>query len=91
MDRAYVSEYTGFITRYLESRPEVVEDQRYGRLIWWDHQVDLESWKEAQADSVPEDGYGFYYQAWLGRTDPKGSLGEDNPDHPPRGTEAFGG
>lgn len=87
----YVSEYTRFITGYLEEHPDVVRDQRYGRLIWWDQHIDLEDWKKAQDDSVPKDGYGFYYLAWLGRTDPKASIGEENPGHPPRDDEAING
>lgn len=62
--RAYVSEFEQFMNGFLEHHPEILEDQRQGRLIHWDHNVDLAAQEKAAQDSVPEDGYGFYYQAW---------------------------
>lgn len=64
MNRAYVSEYTLFMNRFLEEHPEAVDDQRVGRAIYWDRQVDLAALERAEKDSVPQDGYGFYYSAW---------------------------
>lgn len=65
VDRAYVSEFTGFIDQFLKEHPEVVKDQWVGREIYWDKQVDFADQAKATKDSVPEDGYGFYYSAWL--------------------------
>lgn len=64
---AYVSEFTTFIDRYLEKHPEVVEDQRRGRDIYWDRKVDLKAQEEATYDSVPDDSYGFYGPEWRGK------------------------
>ena len=65
VDRAYISEFTGFIDQYLKVHPEVVKDQWVGREIYWDKKVDFVDEKKAVEDQVPEDGYGFYYSAWL--------------------------
>ena len=64
-DRAYVSEFTHFIDGYLEAHPEVVRDQKTGRLIYWEKRVDLAAQEKAGEDSVPDDGYGFYNSAWV--------------------------
>jgi hypothetical protein len=34
--RHYVSEHTQFIRELLKTRPEIVQQQREGRAIWWD-------------------------------------------------------
>jgi len=65
VDRAYVSEFTGFIDQFLKEHPDVVKDQWVGREIYWDKNVDFADEAKATKDSVPEDGYGFYYSAWL--------------------------
>jgi len=49
----YVSEYEQFMDHFLEEYPEVIEDQRKGWFIFWDHKVDFEEWKKAGEDSVP--------------------------------------
>lgn len=67
IDRAYVSEFTGFIDRFMKAHPEVVKDQWTGREIYWDKRVDFADEKKATEDWVPEDGYGFHYSAWLGK------------------------
>jgi len=74
-DRAYVSEFTNFIDHFLEDHPEVVDDQWVGREIYWDKQVDFVDWKRADKDTVPEDGYGFSYAAWLRNTKNKSGIG----------------
>lgn len=64
MDRAYVSEFTHFIDDFVRDHPEVVRDQKKGFRIYWDKQVDLTAEAQARADTVPDDGYGFYNSAW---------------------------
>lgn len=34
--RHYVSEHTTFIRDLLARKPEIVDDQKRGRAIWWD-------------------------------------------------------
>lgn len=79
MDKTYVSEYTAFINGFLGQHPEVKEDQRRGWLIYWDHKIDLAQEEKALQDRAPEDGYGFYYQAWPGRL---GKAGNEDGDAP---------
>lgn len=64
MNTPYISEFEQFINHFLDEHPEVAEDQRQGRLIWWHRKVDLAQEEKAKGDSVPQDGYGFYYSAW---------------------------
>lgn len=64
MDRSYVSEHTRFIDQFVQGHPEVLGDQHDGRLLYWDKRVDLVEQEKAGKDSVPDDGYGFYYSAW---------------------------
>lgn len=64
IDRGYVSEHTRFIDQFLESHPDVLEEQHVGRLIYWERKVDLAAQEKAEKDNVPDDGYGFYSSAW---------------------------
>lgn len=56
----YRSEFTNFMDGYLREHPEVVDDQRHGWYIWWDHDVDLAEEQKARRDSVPLPPY--YYE-----------------------------
>lgn len=67
MDRHYVSEFTRFIDQFVEQHPEVLKDQHDGRLLYWDKHLDLAALEKAEKDSVPDDGYGFYFSAWTKR------------------------
>lgn len=71
MNKEYVSEFTNFMSHYLEEHPEVVKDQHRGWRIYWDHKVDLAEQEHAVKDSVPNDGYGFYSSAWHSKPLPK--------------------
>lgn len=64
VDTGYVSEFSGFMDHYLVDHPEVVADQKVGRLLYWDKRIDLGEQAKAERDSVPEDGYGFNSVAW---------------------------
>lgn len=59
MKSGYVSEFSRFIDHYLQEHPEVVEDQRRGWNIFWNHHVDFVEQKLAEEDAVPDDSYGF--------------------------------
>jgi hypothetical protein len=64
LDRAFVSEHTQFIGRFLAEHPDVRDDQRIGWRIYWDKQVDLAALKQAETDTEPDDGYGFHGVPW---------------------------
>lgn len=59
MEKSYVSEFTVFMSRYLQEHPEVVEDQQRGWNIYWNHTVDFEELKQVEEDRAPDDSYGF--------------------------------
>jgi hypothetical protein len=68
VDTEYVSEFTDFITHFLEDHPEEEEERRKGRALYWDHHIDLSTLE--QKDNVPDDRYGFDYSAWRTGNDP---------------------
>lgn len=82
MDRNYVSEYTRFIDQFIQTHPDVLEEQRTGRLLYWDKRVDLIAQKKAEKDTVPSDGYGFYNSAWAANK---------HPPSPDKGNDKFPG
>jgi hypothetical protein len=56
--RNYESEHTKFIRDLLAQRPQVDEDRRKGRAIWWDKQPgDLAHRREMDEGKVPQKGY----------------------------------
>ena len=56
----YVSEFECFFGKLLDEHPELVEDQRVGWNIWWDHKVDLEAERVARTDAVPTPSYYYH-------------------------------
>jgi hypothetical protein len=58
--KEYVSEYEAFFGQLLATHPELVEDQRAGWNIWWDHKVDLEAERLARTDAVPTPPYYYH-------------------------------
>lgn len=56
----YVSPFTEFMDSFLAEHPEVVEDQRRGWYLFWDHKADFEEMKESNKDSVPVKGYDYF-------------------------------
>ena len=56
--RNYESEHTKFIRELIERRPQVDEDRRKGRAIWWDKRpVDLALRREMDEGRVPQKAY----------------------------------
>lgn len=49
----YESEFTRFINGYLAQHPDVVDDQRRGWYIWWDHKFDPSDIKRELNDNLP--------------------------------------
>jgi len=63
MDRAYVSEFTLFMDRYLQQHPEVVKDQQRGWNLGWPCEIDPIARQETERDRLPDDAYGFRWNA----------------------------
>jgi len=56
--RGYESEHTKFIRELLEKRPQVDDDRREGRAIWWDKRPgELTARREMDEGRVPQKGY----------------------------------
>ncbi|MEP7275692.1 MAG: DUF3460 family protein [Betaproteobacteria bacterium] len=56
--RHYESDHTKFIRELLEKRPQVEEDRRRGRAIWWDKRPrELELRREMDEGNVPQKPY----------------------------------
>ena len=54
---AYVSETTQFLQAFLQQHPEVVEDQKRGRALWWDKPQDASEQAQFQEARVPQQAY----------------------------------
>lgn len=57
MAEPYESDISKFLHELLERKPEILEEQRRGRAIWWDKKLDLEEIDRARASRVRQQGY----------------------------------
>lgn len=55
----YVSDFEQFMGHFLEEHPAVLESQREGWYIFWDHVIDPDDLKRAYQDSVPVKNYPY--------------------------------
>ncbi len=56
--RHYVSAHTTFIRDLLAQKPEIVDDQRKGRAIWWDKTPrELDNVRKMDTGRVPQKPY----------------------------------
>jgi hypothetical protein len=56
--RHYVSEHTTFIRDLLARKPEIVDEQKRGRAIWWDKTPrELAEERTMDRDRVPQPPY----------------------------------
>ncbi len=62
--QGYVSDFTRFIAGFIDGHPEVVDEQRQGRAIFWDRPVDFRRLREEEEDRVPVDSYYYYGNPW---------------------------
>ncbi len=53
----YVSEFSNFLTDFLDRHPHVREDQRLGWRIFWERGVDLAEQERQQRDRVRAKAY----------------------------------
>jgi hypothetical protein len=56
----YVSDFEQFMGRFLDEHPAVLESQREGWYIFWDHVIDPDDLKRAYSDTVPVKGYPYF-------------------------------
>jgi Protein of unknown function (DUF3460) len=58
--KLYESEITQFIRELLEHKPQLREEQKKARAMWWDKTLDSAELERARESEVPRQGYVYY-------------------------------
>ena len=59
--RHYVSEHTKFIDDVLAQKPELDDDRKKGRALWWDKSPrDLDARRQMDEGTVPQKPYVYF-------------------------------
>ena len=53
----YESEITVFLKQLKQDKPQLEDDQRKGRAIWWDRAQDLDTSQRNRDSRVPQQAY----------------------------------
>jgi hypothetical protein len=57
MAQPYESDITRMIRELLRDKPQIVQEQKKGRSLWWDKKLDPDDLKRAQESSVKQQAY----------------------------------
>lgn len=57
MAKYYESDTTQFIRQLLEKNPQIAEEQKKGRALWWDRPQDQDVLKRAKESRVKQQPY----------------------------------
>ena len=57
MNRNYESEITLFMRDLLAKKPQIVEDQKKGRAMWWDKKADPDALRRDNESEVKQQAY----------------------------------
>tara|TARA_R110002073_G_scaffold219406_1_gene379721 strand:- start:346 stop:537 length:192 start_codon:yes stop_codon:yes gene_type:complete len=60
MDYMYESEHTKFMRELLEKNPQLNEQRKAARGIWWDKKLDREEHKRFKESNVPQKSYVYF-------------------------------
>ncbi len=60
IDRNYVSEATQFLQSLVVQKPEIEDERRKGRSMWWDKKLDPEEQRRNAAASIQQKGYVYF-------------------------------
>ena len=63
MAAGYVSDITRFLRELKKENPDIERDQREGRAIWWDKDVDPELYRRFEQSSLPQPAYVYQPKA----------------------------
>lgn len=63
MAKYYESDLTTFIRDLLQEKPQIVEEQRKGRSMWWDKKLDVDTQKRFQDSRVKQKPYVYQTDA----------------------------
>lgn len=55
--KSYESDITQFIRGLLQEKPQIIEDQKKGRALWWDRKLDLDALKRDEESKVKQQAY----------------------------------
>ncbi len=53
----YESDITQFIRGLLQEKPQIVDEQKKGRAMWWDRKLDLDSLEREAESRVKQQPY----------------------------------
>ena len=53
----YESDATRLIRNLLEERPQIADEQKAGRSLWWDKRLDLDQLRRERESRVRQKGY----------------------------------
>jgi hypothetical protein len=57
MNRNYESEITVFMRDLLQKKPQIVEEQKKGRALWWDKKADPDALRRDNESKVDQQAY----------------------------------
>ena len=57
MAKYYESDATTLIRDLLNAKPHIIEEQKKGRLLWWDRKLDRDELKRVQESRVRQQAY----------------------------------
>jgi hypothetical protein len=63
MAAGYESEFTRFLRELKAGNPELEREQREGRAIWWDKDVDPDLYKRFRQSTLPQPAYVYQPKA----------------------------
>jgi hypothetical protein len=63
MAAGYVSDFTKFLQELREKNPDLDRQQREGRAIWWDKDVDQDLYKRFRQSTLPQPAYVYQPKA----------------------------
>jgi Protein of unknown function (DUF3460) len=63
MPKPYESELTRFLREIKQQNPAIGPDQKEGRAIWWDKQLDRDLYRRFRESSVPQPAYVYQPKA----------------------------
>ncbi len=53
----YESDATRMLRELIAARPEIADEQRKGRALWWDRKLDRDLLQRERESRVPQKGY----------------------------------
>ena len=62
MNRNYESEITLFMRDLLAKKPQIVEEQKKGRAMWWDKKADPDALRRDSESEVKQQAYVYQNQ-----------------------------